>query len=617
MELLKTIDSPADLRQLDAGQLPQLAAELRAYILDTVTTHGGHLSSNLGTVELAVALHYVLDTPRDPIVWDVGHQAYAHKVLTGRRDQLPRVRRRGGISGFPQRDESAHDAFGTAHASTSISAAFGMAAGGCPGRAVAVIGDGALSGGMAFEALNCAGARPDIDLLVVLNDNDMSISPAVGALRQSLARILASNFYSEVKRGSDQVMPPGIREFLSRAEGRLRGMVMPGTLFEELGFSYFGPIDGHDVDALTTTLTALKDRGGPRLLHVATVKGKGFAAAERDPVKHHAAAGAKAPNKVEKAPPPARPTYSAVFGEWICAAAAADKRVHAVTPAMREGSGLVEFAARFPERYFDCGIAEQHAVTFSAGLACAGQKPVLAIYSTFLQRGYDQLIHDVAIQKLPVLFAVDRAGLVGADGATHQGAFDLSYARCVPNLTVMVPADERECWLMLNTGLALDGPALVRYPRGSGPGTEPPADVKETLEVGKAEVRRTGEALAILAFGPMVEAAAPAAEELNATLVNMRFAKPLDLELLRELALTHSHFLTVEENAVAGGAGSGVAEAMQRLKRRPALKHLGLPDRFINHGTPAEQREEAGLTPAAITAAARELAAADRRLHVG
>lgn len=617
MELLKTIDSPADLRRLDAGQLPQLAAELRAYILETVTTHGGHLSSNLGTVELAVALHYVFDTPRDRIVWDVGHQAYAHKVLTGRRGQLPQVRRRGGVSGFPQRGESEHDAFGTAHASTSISAAFGMAAGGCPGRAVAVIGDGALSGGMAFEALNCAGARPDVDLLVILNDNDMSISPAVGALRQSLARILASNFYSQVKRGSDQVMPPGIREFLARAEGRLRGMVMPGTLFEELGFGYFGPIDGHDVDALTTTLDALKDRGGPRLLHVATVKGKGFAAAERDPVKHHAAAPARAPNKVEKAPAPARPTYSAVFGRWICAAAAADKRVHAVTPAMREGSGLAEFAARFPERYFDCGIAEQHAVTFSAGLACAGQKPVLAIYSTFLQRGYDQLIHDVAIQELPVLFAVDRAGLVGADGATHQGAFDLSYARCVPNLTVMVPADERECWLMLSAGLALDGPALVRYPRGAGPGAEPPADVKETVEIGKAEVRRTGEALAILAFGPMVEAAAPAAEELNATLVNMRFAKPLDLELLRELALTHSHFLTVEENAVAGGAGSGVAEAMQRLRRRPAIAHLGLPDRFIDHGTPAEQREEAGLTPAGITAAARALAAADRRLHVG
>ena len=615
MELLKTIDSPADLRQLQASQLPQLAAELREYILTTVTKHGGHLSSNLGTVELAIALHYVFDTPRDALVWDVGHQAYAHKVLTGRRERLAGVRQLDGISGFPQRDESEYDAFGTAHASTSISAAFGMAAGNCPGKAVAIVGDGALSGGMAFEALNNAGARQDIDLLVVVNDNDMSISPAVGALRQNLARILASNFYNRVKRGSGQVMPPGIREFLSKAEEHLRGMVMPGTFFEELGFSYFGPIDGHDVDALIETLAQLKDRSGPRLLHVATVKGKGFAAAERDPVKHHGVSPPPAPSKVESAPP--RPTYSAVFGRWICAAAAADKRVLAVTPAMREGSGLVEFEQRFPERYFDCGIAEQHAVTFSAGLACAGQRPVLAIYSTFLQRGYDQLIHDVAIQKLPVLLAVDRAGLVGADGATHQGAFDLSYARCVPNLTVMTPADERECWLMLSTGLQLDTPALVRYPRGSGPGAAVPEDVKEQLEIGKGEVRRTGENLAILAFGPMVQAAEQAAEELNATLVNMRFVKPLDVELLRELALTHSCFLTVEENVVAGGAGSGVAEALQEFKRRPRIRHLGLPDRFINHGKPAEQLELAGLTPAAITATARALVSSDSRLHVG
>lgn len=619
--LLARIDSPADVRRLGPAELAQLARELREYIHTTVTAAGGHLSSNLGTVELTVALHHVLDLPATALVWDVGHQAYAHKVLSGRRDKLATIRQKGGLSGFPQRGESRYDSFGTAHASTSISAAFGMAVGaGAP--AVAVIGDGALSGGMAFEALNHAGSNPDVDLMVILNDNDMSISPAVGALRQSLARLLATRTYATVRAGTSQMIPPPLRELSSRAEEQLKGIVLPGTLFTELGFSYAGPVDGHDLEALIPALRKLAGRKGPRLLHVATVKGKGYAEAEADPVKHHgvspkpraAAKPRQAPQKVEKAPA-ARPTYSQVFGEWLCAAAARDSRVIGVTPAMREGSGLVEFARRFPRRYFDCGIAEQHAVTFCAGLACAGSRPVLAIYSTFLQRGYDQLIHDVAIQKLPVVFAVDRAGYVGADGATHHGAFDLSFARCVPNLTVMAPADERECCLMLNTALGLDGPALVRYPRGAGPGATY-ADVgAATLELGRARTLRTGAELAILAFGAMAAPALEAGAELDATVIDMRFVKPLDHELLGELAATHSHFLTVEENVVAGGAGSAVAEQLAAGSRTLPLRQLGMPDRFIEHATAAEQRELAGLGSAAIVAAAQRLIAGRPLAH--
>ena len=613
--LLENIAGPADVRALDMPQLRQLAHELREYIYQTVISCGGHLSSNLGTIELTIALHHVLNLPADKLVWDVGHQAYAHKVLTGRREQLSTIRQQGGLSGFPQRGESPYDTFGTAHASTSISAAFGMAVGGGQG-AVAVIGDGALSGGMALEALNHAGSSPDVDLLVILNDNDMSISPAVGALRQSLARMLASNMYAKVRKGSSQMIPPPLRELGSRTEEHLKGIVLPGTLFTELGFDYFGPIDGHDLDVLVPTLGKLAQRGGPRLLHVVTTKGKGFAAAEADPIKHHGVPPkpASAPVKVEKAAS-RQLTYSQVFGLWLCDAAGRDSRVIGVTPAMREGSGLVEFAKQFPGRYHDCGIAEQHAVTFCAGLACAGSRPVLAIYSTFLQRGYDQLIHDIAIQKLPVVFAVDRAGYVGADGATHHGAFDLSFSRCVPNLTVMAPADERECYLMLNTALALDGPALVRYPRGAGVGADFSDVASQTLEVGKARTLRTGGELAILAFGAMVPDALAAGEQIDATVVDMRFVKPLDAGMISELAAAHSHFLTVEENVVAGGAGTAVAELLAASARNVPIRHLGMPDSFIDHGTPAQQRELAGLTRENIVNEARRLLAGRPHAH--
>ena len=614
-KLLADINSPHDLRKLREGQLNQVADELRTYILDTITKHGGHLSSNLGTIELTIALHYVFDTPQDQIIWDVGHQSYAHKVVTGRREQLAGIRKKDGISGFPQRSESDYDAFGTAHASTSISAAFGMVAGNYNGKVVAVIGDGALSGGMAFEALNNAGAHPDKDLLVILNDNDTSISPAVGAIRQNLARILASNFYNEVRKGSTQVMPPSLKEFVSKAEEHIKGMVLPGTLFEELGFNYFGPIDGHNIDTLISTLRKIKDRKGPKLLHIATVKGKGFQAAEEDPVKHHGVSAKAAPLKVETTKTKVK-TYSQIFGDWLCHAAKEDSRVYGITPAMREGSGLVEFAKKFPNRYFDCGIAEQHAVTFSAGLACSGQKPVLAIYSTFLQRGYDQLIHDVAIQNLPVVFAVDRAGFVGADGATHHGAYDLSFLRCIPNLQVMTPANEAQMWLMLNTALQQKGPALVRYPRGSGTGIDLPQDKLASLEVGKAKIIQTGSSLALLCFGPMLNLAQLVADELNATLVDMRFVKPIDKEMIQEIAATHSHILTIEENVVAGGAGSAVAETLTTLKRKPIIQHLGIPDFFIDHASPNEQLAMAGLTTENIKKTALQLIAEGSRVNV-
>lgn len=603
-ELLERTSTPADVRALRQDGLKKLAGELRSFVHETVSRVGGHLSSNLGSIELTVALLHVFEPPRDKIVWDVGHQAYAYKVLTGRRERLETVRRKGGISGFPVRAESEYDAFGTAHASTAVSAATGYATAG--DKAVAVVGDGAMSGGMAFEALNNAGAMEGLDLLVVLNDNDMSISPAVGALRQNLARVLASTVYDTVRSGSAMVMPPTLREFASKAEEHLRGMVMPGTIFEELGFKYYGPVDGHDLDALVPMLSKLRNRRGPRILHVATVKGKGYAPAEDDPVKHHGVSAQAAPQKVETAGPKG-PTYSKVFGDWIEHAAERDDRVRAITPAMREGSGLVGFERRFPDRYFDCGIAEQHAVTFSAGLACAGLRPVLAIYSTFLQRGYDQLIHDVAIQDLPVVFAIDRAGLVGADGATHHGAFDLTYLRCVPNMTVMVPSDESECWLMLNTALSLGSPAAVRYPRGSGPGAALPEDRDGTVEVGKARVLREGGGkLAILAFGPTVAPALKVAEELDATVADMRFAKPIDGEAVDRIAKEHSHVVTVEENVREGGAGSAVAAMLAARPKAPRVRVLGLPDRFIEHGSPAELLAEAGLDAAGIDRSVRE-----------
>ena len=611
--LLDSISGPADLKRLDPGQLPALAAELRAFIYDTVNAVGGHLSSNLGAVELAIALHYVFSSPTDRIIWDVGHQAYPHKVLTGRRKQLATVRRLNGLAGFPVRSESEHDAFGTAHASTSISAALGMAAAGLGGRVIAVIGDGALSGGMAFEGLNNAGSRPDLDLLVVVNDNDMSISPAVGAMRQHLARVLASKFYRTVRDESGRLMPGPMRELAGRAEEHIKGMFMPGTLFEEMGFTYAGPVDGHDLPALVGIMGDLRDAPGPQLLHTVTVKGKGYAQAERDPVKHHGVSppkpAAAAPVKIETKA--AAPTYSQIFGQWLCAAAERDRRVVGITPAMREGSGMVEFAGRFPDRYFDVGIAEQHAMTFAAGLACCDQRPVLAIYSTFLQRAYDQLIHDVAIQRLPVLLAIDRAGLVGADGATHHGAFDLSFLRCIPNLLIMAPASEREMWLMLNRALAHDGPAAVRYPRGQGTGEPLPEDRSERLPDLRGRLLRQGNELAIIAFGSMVAPAVAAGERLDATVADARIVKPLDIELMRELAAGHRAILTVEENVVAGGAGSGVAEAL--AGSRPAIAHIGLPDRFIEHGSPGELLAEAGLTADRIVEQGRKLLAGSRK----
>ena len=592
--LLDSISGPADLKRLTIDELPELAAQLRTFIYDTVTAVGGHLSSNLGAVELAIALHYVFSSPTDRIIWDVGHQAYPHKVLTGRRERLKTVRRLNGLAGFPVRSESEHDAFGTAHASTSISAALGMAAGG-GGRAIAVIGDGALSGGMAFEGLNNAGSRPDLNLLVVVNDNDMSISPAVGAMRQHLARLLASRLYRTVRDESGKLLPGPMRELAGRAEEHIKGMFMPGTLFEEMGFTYAGPVDGHDLPALVGIMEDLRDAPGPQLLHTVTVKGKGYAQAERDPVKHHGVSaprnGASAPAKIEKEA--TVPTYSQAFGQWLCAAAERDRRIVGITPAMREGSGMVEFAKRFPDRYFDVGIAEQHAMTFAAGLACCEKRPVLAIYSTFLQRAYDQLIHDVAIQNLPVLLAIDRAGIVGADGATHHGAFDLSFLRCIPNLLIMTPADEREMWLMLNRALAHDGPAAVRYPRGSGRGSGLPENASEALPELRGELLRSGSRLAIIAFGSMVAPALAAGKKLDATVANARIVKPIDRQLVQEVAASHQAILTVEENVTAGGAGSAVAEALAGMAVR--IEHIGLPDRFIEHGSHGELLAQAGL----------------------
>ncbi|MBS0321247.1 MAG: 1-deoxy-D-xylulose-5-phosphate synthase [Proteobacteria bacterium] len=615
--LLDRIADPAALRALPRAELPTLARELRQFVLSSVAMTGGHLSSNLGTIELTLALHYVYDTPRDRIVWDVGHQTYAHKILTGRRAAMDKLRMRGGPSGFPRRSESEFDTFGTAHSSTSISAALGMAVAArlqhAERHVVAVIGDGAMSAGMAFEALNNAGTA-DANLLVVLNDNDMSISEPVGAFNQHLAKVLASRFYNTVRRGGKEMLSrlPPVRELAKRAEEHFKGMVLPGTLFEEFGFNYIGPIDGHDLDVLVRTLQNVRALKGPQFLHVVTRKGQGYGRAEADPILYHGVS--RFDPQVGYAPKPAaRPTYSDVFGDWLCDTARADPRLVGITPAMREGSGMVRFSQQFPGRYFDVGIAEQHAVTFAAGLACEGMLPVVAIYSTFLQRAYDQLIHDVALQHLPVTFAIDRAGIVGADGATHLGAFDLSYLRCIPNMTVMAPSDENECRQMLTTAFELGTPAAVRYPRGAGPGVALAAE-RKALPVGKGEIRRAAQGkprVAILAFGAPLAAALAAGETLDATVANMRFVKPLDEALVLELARTHRRLVTVEENVVAGGAGSAVAECLAAHGIEVPLVHLGLPDAFIDHGDPAGLLAEAGLDAAGIVAAIERASHAD------
>ena len=603
--LLSTIDSPADLRRLPATRLTALAAELRQYLVQTVSQMGGHFAAGLGTVELTVALHYVYDTPHDRLVWDVGHQAYPHKVLTGRRDALKTIKLKDGLAPFPSRRESGYDTFGVGHSSTSISAALGMAIAaahsGEKRRVVAVIGDGAMSAGQAFEALNHAGSL-DVDMLVVLNDNDMSISENVGAMSNYFARILAGKTYASLREGSKKILRrmPTVWELARRSEEHMKGMVLPGTLFEEFGFNYHGPVDGHNVAALVDQLSRLRDAKGLQFLHVVTQKGKGYAPAEADPIKWHGP-GPFDPTSgtifKEKATGPA---YSQVFGQWLCDMAERDPRVVAITPAMREGSGLVEFSKRFPDRYFDVAIAEQHAVTLAAGMACEGLRPVVAIYSTFLQRAYDQLIHDVALQNLPVTFAIDRGGLVGGDGATHQGAFDLSYLRCIPNMVVMTPADENECRQMLYTAVTLDCPAAVRYPRGPGPGA-PIEERMTAVPLGRAEIRREGRSgLLLFAFGAMVPACAGLAERLDATLVNMRFVKPLDADTVRSLAARHECIVTVEENAVAGGAGGAVSECLAEAGFDREVHRIGIPDRFIEHGSREDCLTMAGLDAAGI-----------------
>ena len=594
---LNSINFPDDLKTLSREELPALANELRQFILDSVSKTGGHLSSNLGTVELSIALHYVFDTPRDRVVWDVGHQSYPHKILTGRRESMGTLRQFKGLSGFPRRAESEFDAFGTGHSSTSISAAMGMARAfqtkGERQVAVAVIGDSAMTGGMAFEAMNNAGVYDDLPLVVILNDNDMSISPAVGALNRHLARLLSGNIYSATKKGIDSVLSiaPPLREFAKRLEDHAKGMVSPSTIFEEFGFNYFGPIDGHDLDALIPMLQnvrrlALEGRG-PQFLHVVTRKGQGYELAEADPVLYHGPSKFNPKEGVQKVVA-SKKTFTQVFGEWLCDMAHADPLLIGITPAMREGSGLVEFEKSFPKRYYDVGIAEQHAVTFAAGMACEGMKPVVAIYSTFLQRAYDQLIHDVALQDLPVLFALDRAGLVGADGATHAGAYDIPFLRCIPNMLVMTPADEAECRDLLTTAFHQPHPTAVRYPRGAGVGKIPSTELR-TLPLGKGEIRRksnapAGQRLAILAFGTLLYAGLEVAEGIDATVANMRFVKPLDLDLIKSLAESHDYFVTIEDGAIQGGAGSACLEALAALGINKPLLQLGLPDEFIEHG---------------------------------
>jgi 1-deoxy-D-xylulose-5-phosphate synthase len=609
MELLKKINDPADLRALSRTELRVLADELRNYLLESVSKTGGHLSSNLGTVELTIALHYVFSTPEDRIVWDVGHQTYPHKILTGRRDRMPTLRQQGGLSGFPKRDESPYDTFGTAHSSTSISAALGMALAartkGEQRHSVAVIGDGAMTAGMAFEALNNVGVYEDIKMLVVLNDNDMSISPPVGALNRYLARLMSGKFYAAAKTVGKSVLPPGVLEFAKRFEEHAKGMLVPATMFEEFGLNYIGPIDGHDLDSLIPTLQNLKDLKGPQFLHVVTKKGQGYKLAEADPILYHGPGKFNPAEGIKPAAAPAKTTYTQVFGDWLCDMAAADEKLVAITPAMREGSGMVRFEQQYPDRYYDVGIAEQHAVTFAGGLACEGMKPVLAIYSTFLQRGYDQLIHDVALQNLDVTFALDRAGLVGADGATHAGNYDIAFLRCIPNLVVMTPSDEDECRKMLNTAYRHPGPASVRYPRGVGVGAAIDPSLAP-IEMGKGIVRGRGKGVAILAFGTMVAPALKAAEELNASVADMRFVKPLDAALVAQLADSHELLVTLEEGCVMGGAGSAVAEAMAAAGIVKPLLQLGLPDKFVDHGDAQQLLAQCGLDAAGIAASIRQ-----------
>ncbi len=609
-ELLDRIQTPADLKPLDRRELKQLADELRGFVLESVSRTGGHLSSNLGTVELAIALHHVYDTPHDRIVWDVGHQSYPHKILTGRRAGMPKLRQQDGISGFPRRVESPYDAFGTAHSSTSISAALGMAVAsrnaGIARQHIAVIGDGAMSAGMAFEAMNNAGVTPDINLLVVLNDNDMSISPPVGALNRYLARLMSGRFYAtarNVGRAVLQHVPP-VLELARRFEEHAKGMVTPATLFEELGFNYVGPIDGHDLDALVPTLQNLSKLSGPQFLHVVTRKGQGYKLAEADPVLYHGPGKFDPAVGIQQAKSPARRSFTQVFGQWLCDMAEHDQRLMAVTPAMREGSGMVEFEQRFPSRYFDVGIAEQHAVTFAAGIACEDYKPVLAIYSTFLQRGYDQLIHDVALQDLDVTFALDRAGIVGADGATHAGNYDIAYLRCIPNMVVATPSDENEARLLLTTCYRHRGPASVRYPRGAGCGAEVQPGLAD-VPMGKGRVLRRGQRIAVLGFGTLVQAALGAAEVLDLTVADMRFVKPLDRELVLELAASHDALVTLEEGCIMGGAGSAVTELLGEAGVVMPVLQLGLPDRFIDHGDQAALLAGVGLDAAGVTASIR------------
>ncbi|NML26585.1 1-deoxy-D-xylulose-5-phosphate synthase [Zoogloea dura] len=607
--LLDRIASPADLRKLDPDQLPQLADELRSFLIDSVSRTGGHLSSNLGTVELTVALHYVFHTPDDRIVWDVGHQTYAHKILTGRREGMASLRQYHGISGFPRRSESGYDTFGTAHSSTSISAALGMAEAarlrGEDRRAIAVIGDGAMSAGMAFEALNNAGDIHDTNLLVILNDNEMSISPPVGALNKHLSRLLSGRIYNGARKIGKRFLenlPPPVFELAKRTEEHVKGMVMPGTMFEEFGFNYIGPIDGHDLESLLPTLQNLRTLKGPQFLHVITRKGQGYKLAEADPILYHGVSRfdhlAGIPSGKDSKGG-GKLTYTQVFGDWLCDMAASDRNLVAITPAMREGSGMVRFAHEYPDRYYDVGIAEQHALTFGAGLACEGFKPVVAIYSTFLQRAYDQLIHDIALQNLPVMMAIDRAGLVGADGATHHGAFDLSYLLCVPNLTIFCPADENECRQMLYTAYQHNGPTAVRYPRGSGLGVTPQAAMA-ALPIGKGEVRREGRKTALLAFGSMLGTALQVGEQIDATVANMRFAKPIDRDLILDLAGRHELLVTLEENSVIGGVGTEVARVLHEAGKTTRVLQLGLPDRFIDHGDQAQLLAEVGLDAASV-----------------
>ena len=608
MKILHKINNTAELRALSRPELNTLADELRTYLLESVAQTGGHLSSNLGTVELTIALHYVFNTPEDRIVWDVGHQTYPHKILTGRRDRMSTLRQQDGLSGFPRRVESVYDTFGTAHSSTSISAALGMALAartkGEKRHSIAVIGDGAMTAGMAFEALNNVGVYEDIKMLVVLNDNDMSISPPVGALNRYLARLMSGKFYAAAKSMGKSMLPPSMRELAKRFEEHAKGMLVPATLFEEFGLNYIGPIDGHDLDSLIPTLQNLKNLEGPQFLHVVTKKGQGYKLAEVDPILYHGP-GKFNPSEGIKPAAAGKMTYTQVFGEWLCDMAAQDDKLVAITPAMREGSGMVKFEQKFPDRYYDVGIAEQHAVTFAGGMACEGLKPVVAIYSTFLQRGYDQLIHDVALQNLDVTFALDRAGLVGADGATHAGNYDMAFLRCIPNMVVMAASDENECRKMLTTAYQYPGPAAVRYPRGAGIGAVVETELS-SIEMGKGEIRRQGKGVAILAFGTMLAPSLQAAETLNATVANMRFIKPLDTALVAELAASHDLLVTIEEGSIMGGAGSAVTEALSAAGIVKPILQLGLPDKFIDHGDATQLLAQCGLDAAGITASVNQ-----------